>query len=35
MMCLLHHGVTTLEVIWYHMHIGVMSRRIAWSWYES
>jgi len=28
-------GVTTAEVIWYHMHIGVVSRRIAWSRYES
>jgi len=26
MMCLLHHGVITLEVIWYHMPIGVVSR---------
>ena len=25
-------GVMTSKVIWYHMHIGVESRRIAWSW---
>jgi len=30
MMCSWHHGVTTSEVIWYHMHVGVVSRRIAW-----
>jgi len=30
MMCLLHHGATTSELIWYHMHIGVVSRCIAW-----
>jgi len=29
MMFLLHHGVTTSEVIWYHMYIGVVSRGIA------
>ena len=35
MMCLLHHGVTTSEVIWYHMHTGVVSRRIAWIRHKS
>jgi len=33
MMCLLHYRVTTSELIWYHMHVVVVSRRIEWSWW--
>jgi len=29
MMCFLYHGVTTSKVIWHHMRIGVVSRRIV------
>ena len=35
MICSWHHRVTTSDVIWYHMHVGVVSRRITWFWHVS